>query len=107
QALRWLDEPGVADWMEQTQQDGTVDAMALLALSARALALVDAARPEADVAVERLAESRHRDELWALSVFIRSLHVMRVGSSEEVVRQANVVRSALRYIRRGSLMETL
>ena len=107
QALRWLDESGVADWLERTQQDGTVDAMGLLALSARALALVDAARPEADAAVELLAESRHRDELWALSVFIRSLHVMRVGSSEEVVRQANVVRSALRYIRRGSLIETL
>lgn len=107
QALRWLDDPGVVAWLDRVQQDGSMDAMALVALSARALALVDAAHPDADAAVEVLAESRHRDELWALSVFIRSLHVMRVGSTDDVVRQANVVRSALRYIRRGSLMETL
>src|SRR5690625_2754427 len=107
QALRWLDEPGVEEWLARVQQEGTVDAIAMVALSARALALVDAARPEAAAAVEALAESRHRDELWALSVFVRSLHVMHTGSTEEVIRQANVVRSALRYIRRGSLMEAL
>lgn len=107
QALRWLEEPGVGDWLATAQREGALDSMVLLALSARALALVDSAHPDADAAVELLAESRHRDELWALSVFIRSLHVMRVGSSEDVVRQANVVRSALRYIRRGSLIETL
>lgn len=107
QALRWLEEPGVGDWLDSAQREGALDSMAMLALSARALALVDAAHPDAEAAVELLAESRHRDELWALSVFIRSLHVMRVGSRDDIVRQANVVRSALRYIRRGSLIETL
>lgn len=107
QALRWLDEPGVGEWLTRVQQEGSVDAIAMVALSARALALVDAARPEAGAAVSALVESRHRDELWALSVFVRSLHVMHSGSSEDVIRQANVLRSALRYIRRGSLMEAL
>lgn len=106
-ALRWLDEPGVVDWLERLEQSSRIDAMGMVAHSARALALVDAARPEAAAAVEALAESRHRDELWALSVFIRTLHVLATGRPEEVVKQANVVRSALRYVRHGSLIEAM
>lgn len=107
QCLAWLEEPSLATWLSRDDGLSGRDPMLLVARAARALALVDGARPGAEEAVAALEDPQYRDELWALCVFIRARHAIAVAQPAEVVRQTTILRTALRHIRQGSLLEAL
>ncbi|SED62279.1 LuxR C-terminal-related transcriptional regulator [Ruania alba] len=106
-ALRWLDDPEVRERLNRSAADDAPDFVRIVAAVARALALVDAASPDATAAVHAIPEGRHRDELWALSVFVRVHHAVLTGNKDDLVTRTNELRAALRYIRRGSRTEAL
>ncbi|UFU02415.1 LuxR C-terminal-related transcriptional regulator [Ruania suaedae] len=97
-ARRWLAELDSDD----VQDDGVV---AETAAVARALASVDEASEDAAERVADLPERRHRDELWALTIFVRAHHAVLVGARDQIVSVTNELRAAVRYLRRGSRAE--
>ncbi|QOR69962.1 hypothetical protein IM660_15140 [Ruania alkalisoli] len=99
-ALRWLAELE----LEPGQNNGILGASASVA---RALASVDAAGEDANETVAALPERHHRDELWALAVFVRAHHAVLAGSRDDIVAVTNELRAAVRYLRRGSRAEAL
>lgn len=109
-ARQWLAEPELhALFADQgSDEDPRARDMVIAAASiARALAAVDHASPEAEHAVAGLINPRHRGDLWATSVFARAHHVAIGDDPEEVFRQSNQVRAALRHVARGSLVDTV
>ncbi|UFU05739.1 LuxR C-terminal-related transcriptional regulator [Ruania halotolerans] len=99
-ALRWLAEFDGA----LTPSDGVVGEVAAVA---KALAYVDSASDRAAEAVRALPELHHRDELWALGVFIRAHYAVLTERREEIVALTSELRAAVRYIRPGSRTEAL
>ncbi|TDE88499.1 hypothetical protein EXU48_23225 [Occultella glacieicola] len=106
-ALRWLEDSTLQDRIQHAQPEDARDISLVAASIARALAMADAAHPGADEAVATMIEPRHRDELWALTVFIRAHHVVLHGTPDRMFRQTNHLRAALRHIARGSLVEAV
>ncbi|WP_168217765.1 LuxR C-terminal-related transcriptional regulator [Occultella kanbiaonis] len=106
-ALRWLEDSTLQDRIQHAQPEDARDIALVAASIARALAMVDAAHPGADEAVATMIEPRHRDELWALTVFIRAHHAVLDGTPDRIFRQTNHLRAALRHIARGSLVEAV
>ncbi len=99
-ALRWLAELE----LEPGRTNGILGTSASVA---RALASVDAAGEDADASVAALPERHHRDELWALAVFVRAHHAVLAGGRDDIVAVTNELRAAVRYLRRGSRAEAL
>ncbi|SEE84316.1 LuxR C-terminal-related transcriptional regulator [Ruania alba] len=106
-ALQWLADPALEHRLEDAEEHRSEDVVRLVAATARALAHVDRADPEAARSVAEIPASTHRDELWALGVFVRALHVSSTGTVDDLAREANQLRGALRHLRRGSLVEAV
>lgn len=106
-ALRWLEDPGVADRLGQVHKVDGRDIAVVTAQLARTLALTDMADPGAAEAAAAMTEPGHRDGLWAGTVFARAHHAAFSGERSEISRMSNEVRAAMRHISRGSLYEVL
>src|SRR5699024_5912559 len=105
QCLNWLEETNLVQWLEQGRLASGADPVMLVAAAARALALVDGARPGAGEAAVNLSHPDYRNELCALCVFIWSVHTLSTGHTTEIVRPTSIVRTALQHSRSGSLLE--
>lgn len=106
-ALRWLDDELLRERMEHAHPEDAKDITMVAASLTRALAKVDAGAPDAAEAVSTMIEPRHRDELWALTVFVRAHHVVVGGTPEQIFRHANNLRAAIRHVTRGSLVDAV
>lgn len=74
---------------------------------AAAMSRVDAGEEAAGEMLARIPEPKYRDVMWALITFARARHGSLYGSEEEVLALINDLRSALRYLTRGSVSETV
>lgn len=74
---------------------------------AEAMIAVDAGAPDASMRVAAIVEPRHRTELWVVGEFARAHYAAFADDPEEVFRQANKLRAALRHVPRNSLADTV
>lgn len=74
---------------------------------AAAMSRVDAGDEAAGELLAQIPEPKYREVMWALITFARARHGSLYGSEEEVVVLINDLRSALRYLTRGSVSETI
>lgn len=103
-ARTWLEHPD----LEIIRQSGDeTDITAVTVSIARALVAVDVGDPDARALVDSMFEPRHRADLWMVGEFVRAHHAAFGDDPEEVFRQANKVRAALRHVARGALSETV
>lgn len=99
-----------ATLQQHLSKGGPVDPGDLAAVTVRiadALAAVDAGDADAGDRVAAMVEPRNRAELWIVAEFVRAHHATVADDPEEVFRQANQVRAALRHIPRGTLADTV
>jgi len=107
-AHQMLREPDVRIALEPQPAAGSAGTMLSIAATvARALIAVDRADPAAGEAVRDMVTTHERNDLWAMGVFARAQHAAHGETPEEVFRQANQVRAALRQAVPGSLAQAV
>jgi DNA-binding CsgD family transcriptional regulator len=99
----WLADPALADLADATPDDLAATAARI----ARALVAVDGLDDDLDAMVDAMGERHRRDELWALTVFVRGARSGLSGRSGDVARWAAHLRAAGHYLPRAGLAETL
>ncbi|WP_127132303.1 LuxR C-terminal-related transcriptional regulator [Georgenia sp. SYP-B2076] len=103
-ARGWLADAAVAD------VDAAPEGQDLAGVGvriARALVALDGLDEDVDDAVLAMGERHRRDEIWALTVYIRALHAGMSREPGEVARWAANLRAARHYLPRGGLAEML
>ncbi|WP_413452135.1 LuxR C-terminal-related transcriptional regulator [Georgenia phoenicis] len=105
-ALRLLDDPELADVLAGGDDDEVSRLVRVGGRIMRAIAAVDALRPEAHEAVAAILEPGRRDELWALAIHARGLYASVYGSPEDQARAVGQLRAALRHLEPGGIAES-
>ncbi len=107
-ARAWLADPALTGLRAGADGRSAPEDLAATATRiARALVAVDALDDDLEEAVDAMGERHRRDELWALTVFVRAARAGLSGHSGEVSRWAAHLRAAGHYLPRAGLAETL
>ncbi|MEE6273828.1 LuxR C-terminal-related transcriptional regulator [Georgenia sp. MJ206] len=107
QALRWAEHADIKPLLSGPRREGLTDLVQTWARLAYALACVDGMTPEAEEAVAAMLEPHRRDDLWAMTVFVRGHAATVSGSVEQQARSANDLRAAMRHLERNGITESL
>src|SRR5690625_4666673 len=102
-----IDDPALQAHLTKGGSADPGDLAGVAVLLAEALSAVDAGDPRASDRVAATIEPRNRAELWIIAEFVRAHHATIADDPEEVFRQANQVRAALRHLPRGTLADTV
>ncbi len=105
-ALGLLDDPELADVVAGGDDDDVSVLVRVGGRIMRAMAAVDAMRPDVDEAMEAILEPARRDELWSLAIVTRGLHASVYGSPEDQARVIGQLRAAMRHLEPGSIAES-
>lgn len=74
---------------------------------AAAMTSTDAGEEDAGPLLAEITEPKHREIMWALIMFARARHTALHPQTYDVVSQANELRSAMRYMTKGSVSEAV
>lgn len=105
-ALALLEDPELADVVAGGDDDDVSVLVRVGARIMRAMASVDAMRPEVEDAVAAMLEPVRRDELWALGIATRGLYASVYGSPEDQARVVGQLRAAMRHLEPGGIAES-
>ncbi len=105
-ALALLEDPELADVVAGGEDDDVSVLVRVGGRIMRAIASVDAMRPEVHEAMDDLLEPPRRDELWALAVNVRGLYASVYGSPEDQARTVGQLRAAMRHLEPGGIAES-
>lgn len=105
-ALDLLDDQELADVIAGGGDDEVGRLVAVGGRIMRAIASVDAMRPDVHEVMAQLREPARRDELWALAVNVRGLYASVYGSPADQARMVGHLRAALRHTQPGSIAES-
>lgn len=83
------------------------DLAAVAVRLAEAMIAIDAGHPDASVRVSEMVVPRNRTELWVVAEFARAHYAAFADDPEEVFREANKVRAALRHVARRTLADAV
>ncbi len=105
-ALDLLEDPELADVVAGGEDDDVSQLVRVGGRIMRAIASIDAMRPDVHDAVEAIVEPARRDELWALAINARGMYASIYGSSEDQAKAIGQLRSALRHLEPGGIAES-